>query len=261
MECEPDAGSHRGIHYDSGPMFVTPGSGSIRQHAPVKHQTILHVLHEAGELERLPFRMKVMGKERIVPVQIGAKPDSGFDDPLEMLKDCHRRIEHFINILCVVAQRAEGRALAEDETAAVQAALNYFRLGGQRHTEDEEESLFPRLMALGGFSELNRLEHDHDEAGGLHAEVEALYQTWISTGSLNESQSRSLQSLTGRLRDLYQAHIQIEDNVIFPKAAEVLDNNTIGAIGQEFRARRQAGNHTSRMPHPSSAWTGSGEVL
>jgi hypothetical protein len=44
-------------------------------------------------------------------VQIGAKPDSGFDDPIGMLKDCHRRIEHFLDILCLVAERAHARAL------------------------------------------------------------------------------------------------------------------------------------------------------
>jgi hemerythrin-like domain-containing protein len=173
-----------------------------------------------------------------VAVQIGAKPDSGFDDPIGMLKDCHRRIERFLEILCAVAERAQGRILTEEEIAAVQSALNYFRVGGQRHTADEEESLFPRLIAAGGFEELDGLEHDHAEAGQLHAEVEAIYHTWISAGSLSESQFRLLLSSTGRLRDLYQAHIQVEDNVVFPKAAQVLDRNVIGTIGQEFRARR-----------------------
>ena len=42
-------------------------------------------------------------------IPIGAKPDSGFDDPIGMLKDCHRRIEHFLNILCLVADRAHIR--------------------------------------------------------------------------------------------------------------------------------------------------------
>lgn len=46
-------------------------------------------------------------------MQIGAKPDSGFNDPIGMLKDCHRRIEHFLGILCVVAKRAQGRGLTE----------------------------------------------------------------------------------------------------------------------------------------------------
>lgn len=172
-------------------------------------------------------------------IQIGAKPDSGFDDPLGMLSDCHRRIESFLGILCVVAERAQGRSLTQEEIAAVDSALNYFRVGGQRHTADEEESLFPRLIAAGGFAELDGLEHDHTEASQLHAEVEALYRSCISTGSLAESESRRLLSSTDRLRNLYQAHIQVEDKVVFPKAAQVLDSDAIRAIGLEFRSRRQ----------------------
>jgi len=83
-------------------------------------------------------------------VQIGAKPDSGFDDPLGMLKDCHRRIEHFLSILCAVVERAQQQTLTDEEIVAIQSALSYFRVGGQRHTADEEESLFPRLIAVGG---------------------------------------------------------------------------------------------------------------
>jgi hypothetical protein len=48
-------------------------------------------------------------------IQIGAKRDSGFDDPLGMLKDCHRRIENFLGILCVVVERAQGRSLTGEE--------------------------------------------------------------------------------------------------------------------------------------------------
>ena len=38
-----------------------------------------------------------------MPVQIGARPDSGFDDPIGMLKDCHRRIAHFAGVLVAVS--------------------------------------------------------------------------------------------------------------------------------------------------------------
>jgi hemerythrin-like domain-containing protein len=172
-------------------------------------------------------------------IQIGAKPDSGFEDPLGMLKDCHRRIEHFLGILCIVAERALDRSLTGEEATAVHAALSYFQTGGQRHTADEEESLFPRLLAAGGCAELERLEQDHAEAGQLHDEVEALYRSWISAGSLGENESRRLLPATARLRALYEAHIQIEDNVLFPRAAQVLAQDAIQAIGQEFRARRQ----------------------
>jgi hemerythrin-like domain-containing protein len=172
-------------------------------------------------------------------IQIGAKPDSGFDDPLGMLSDCHRRIEHFLHILCFVAGRAQGRSLTYEEAAAVEAALGYFHLGGVRHTADEEESLFPRLIATGAFAELEQLEHDHRDAGGLHAEVETLYQKWIRNKTLTEPDTERLLAATNGLRELYETHIRMEDEVVFPRAAKLLDRSSIEAIGQEFRGRRQ----------------------
>jgi hemerythrin-like domain-containing protein len=174
-------------------------------------------------------------------IQIGAKPDSGFDDPIGMLTDCHRRIEHFLNILCVVVGRAQGQALSGEEAEAIHAALQYFRVGGERHTADEEESLFPRLRAglgSGALEELQRLEDDHDSAAGLHAAVETLYLKWISEGRLNEIESRRLASDTERLKHLYEAHIQVEEQLVFPRAVQSLDSETVQAIGREFRARR-----------------------
>ena len=174
-------------------------------------------------------------------IQIGAKPDSGFDDPLGMLKDCHRRIEHFLNILCVVVGRGQGRALSEEEIEAIHAALQYFRVGGQRHTADEEESLFPRLRTgsgSGALVEIQGLENDHEAANGLHAVVESLYLKWISDGSLDEFDAHQLASNTARLKELYAVHIQVEEQHVFPRAAQLLDSETIQTIGQEFRNRR-----------------------
>lgn len=175
-------------------------------------------------------------------IQIGAKPDSGFDDPIGMLIDCHRRIDRFLHILCVVVDRAKGRDLTNEETAAVQSALLYFRTGGLRHTADEEQSLFPRLRtnsAVGSAEELDRLESDHRQANELHAAADALYSAWVASGRLNAGEEQRLQACALQLKSLYEAHIQIEEKVVFPRAAEVLDSRTIAAIGQEFLARRK----------------------
>lgn len=174
--------------------------------------------------------------------QIGAKPDSGFDDPIGMLIDCHRRIERFLYVLCVVANRARNRALKDEEVAALQSALQYFRVGGLRHTADEEESLFPRLRFFSAtdiLAELRRLESDHCQAGELHALVDASYSEWIAAGHLSPEDERRLQSGTRQLKHLYDEHIQIEEKTVFPRATEMLDSQTIAAIGQEFHARRK----------------------
>jgi hemerythrin-like domain-containing protein len=174
-------------------------------------------------------------------IQIGAKPDSGFDDPIGMLKDCHRRIESFLHILCAVVDRAQGRSLTGEERAAVQAALQYFRTGGQRHTADEEQSLFPRLRKSDAqaFEEIDRLEHDHREANDLHTSVERAYSVWIESGEVGPDETRQLLTETSRLKKLYSDHIHVEETTVFARAAQVLDRNALTAIGTEFRFRRK----------------------
>jgi hemerythrin-like domain-containing protein len=174
-------------------------------------------------------------------VQIGAKPDSGFEDPIGMLTDCHRRIEHFIDVLCLVVDSAQHRALSDDEARAVEAALEYFRVGGARHNADEEESLFPRLGGRTGedsLVELAGLKEDHEVALSLHAEVESRYRKWISDRMLDTVDWRALSVATTKLKALYAVHIQVEEQVVFPLASKTLDEATLELIGQEFKSRR-----------------------
>jgi hemerythrin-like domain-containing protein len=174
-------------------------------------------------------------------IKIGAKPDSGFDDPIGILKDCHRRIERFLDILCLVAERAYTRSLTGEELSAVRAALQYFHVGGERHTADEEESLFPRLRGEsteGNLEAIDRLQRDHQHAAGLHESVDWLYTEWISAGLLGPDEQQRLLSHTRRLKQLYAEHIQVEERIVFPHALQLLDSRTIAAIGKEFRDRR-----------------------
>lgn len=173
-------------------------------------------------------------------IQIGAEPDSGFDDPIGMLVDCHRRVEDFLGILCVVAERARNRELTDDEKGAVQSALRYFKIGGQRHTADEEESLFPRLRGKPNpaIDAIAGLQSDHRRANRLHDSIENLYLAWISGGKLATEETERLLSQTGELKELYSTHILMEESVVFPYAAKVLDSEVISRIGAEFKMRR-----------------------
>ena len=175
-------------------------------------------------------------------VQIGAKPDSGFDDPIGMLKDCHRRIERFLGILCLVARQAQGRALNIDERNAVEAALRYFDESGPRHNLDEEDSLFPRLRAIEAaavLQKVKRLESEHGIAGVMHDETAQLYSKWMAKGGLSTDEGIRLLTITEELQTLYREHIHIEEDVVFPFAAKLLDRDAVAAMGSEFRIRRE----------------------
>lgn len=184
-------------------------------------------------------------------IQIGARPDAGFDDPLGMLVDCHRRVERFLNVLCRVAERAEGRALSGEEIEAVEAALHYFRESGPRHNSDEEDSLFPRLRecldpggdhrsdeARGVLVEIDRLRGEHRENEVLHRETEELFAKWIAEGALHGADRNRLRAATARMEKIYKDHIRIEEQLVFPRAKKVLAPAAIFAMSEEFKTRR-----------------------
>lgn len=184
-----------------------------------------------------------------MPVQIGARPDAGFDNPIGLMKDCHRRVEHFLDVLRMVARSAHGRALAEDESKAVETALTYFRGSGPMHSRDEEESLFPRLRALGSSSplaehllvEIAKLEDDHHQAAALHSEADVLFSRWRAGGTLAARAAAQLEFVTGELARIYSTHIAVEEGLIFPRAAELFTRKELDAMAREFRERRQLG--------------------
>lgn len=173
-------------------------------------------------------------------VQIGAKPDSGFDDPIGMLADCHRRIERFLNILCRVAERAEGRALSGEECEVIQAALKYFQESGPRHNKDEEESIFPRLRSAHAavMIEVDQLESEHRETEALHKECSELYARWMAEEGLHGADRTRLRAVVTRLERIYREHIRLEEDIVFPCAAKLLNRSAVAEVGAEFQARR-----------------------
>lgn len=145
--------------------------------------------------------------------------DGESDDLIGMLLDCHRRIEGFSRILCVVTDRAQRRAMTDEETMAVRSALQYLREGVQRHIADEEESLFPMLRiesCRGRFEELDALEKDHRDIDNLSQVVLTLYSLWIEDGCLSTEDALQLRFSAGQLKSLCEKHTQAEEQILFP---------------------------------------------
>jgi hemerythrin-like domain-containing protein len=177
-------------------------------------------------------------------VQIGQKPDHGFSEPIGLLTDCHRRIERFLAVLAKIASELNGAGMNADQRLAFSGALNYFRDSAPKHTADEELSLFPRLRAAGGpevdalLADVDRLEADHVRADRLHREVDELGEAWLRNGTLPRDAASRLREITAKLTAIYSAHIDLEDNRVFPAAARLLGTADQNAIGQEMAARR-----------------------
>jgi hemerythrin-like domain-containing protein len=178
-----------------------------------------------------------------MPVTLGAKPESNFSDPFGLLSDCHRRIESFLTVLVKAGEIGD---LDEGALNSLGRALNYFRDAAPKHTADEEESVFPRLRdtkdaaLVQALALMESLERDHAEAS-LHAEVDALGRRWLERRSLEPEELRRFRELVGSMAQIYVAHIEAEDQHLFPIARRALEANAV-EIGREMAARRGHGS-------------------
>ena len=179
-----------------------------------------------------------------MPITIGSKPAGNFSNPIELLSDCHRRIERFLAVLVSIARQAHGESMTEEQRDDWLRALEYFRNAAPRHTADEEESLFPRLRQLAhpqvrdALAKLQELEKDHEEAAGWHEEVDRLGRRWLIDAMLKREDAERLTEALNRLTKLYAHHLVVEDESVFPLAAAVLPHTEKAHIGIEMAERR-----------------------
>lgn len=180
------------------------------------------------------------------PIPLGGRPLADFTQPLQMLHDCHRRIEHFLEVLRKVAEQFGDRELSDEARRALDKSLVYFSEAAPRHTADEEQSLFPRMRTSSlpavqtALSELDRLEADHREAEGMHARVETLGRHWLRVGRLNDAEVGEFRSLLDELTAIYAAHIRHEEDHVFVIAERALSADDLRSVGEEMRQRRNA---------------------
>ena len=133
----------------------------------------------------------------------------------------------------------------EDVPHAFESALRYFSQAAPKHTADEEESLFPRLRQISNaeitsaLSRLDELEGEHRRADSLHAEIERLAVKYLSAGRLSIEEVVRFRDAVRELRILYDQHIAMEDDIIFPMAASFLTQHDKSAIADEMASRRK----------------------
>lgn len=179
-----------------------------------------------------------------MPIQIGQKLESDFRNPLGLLSDCHRRIEKFLNLLIQITEQASGDELSEEQGQAFEVALRYFREAAPKHTLDEEESLFPRMRnhksteGEAALALLDALHADHQLAEKGHQAVDRLGRAWLLNGKLSAGDAQQLITQLISLREIYEKHIAIEDERLFPLAATTLERSELEAIAREMALRR-----------------------
>jgi len=167
-------------------------------------------------------------------------PTAGFDHPIEMLVACHERVRRNCELVQRIAERLEDEGPDEEVRLAAAAVLRYFDVAGRDHHRDEEDDLFPALLAAapvtsrpGVESLVARLLSDHRNLDRLWSQVRPQLE------ALSQSRPPSLPpALALAFARAYDDHIAEEEAVLLPLARRLIPTDTIARLGASMAARR-----------------------
>ncbi|MCW5981578.1 MAG: hemerythrin domain-containing protein [Bryobacteraceae bacterium] len=159
--------------------------------------------------------------------------------PLDHLVACHRRIEQRLETLeRVVPHLADRR---EEALAAIRSSLEFFDTNGAWHTEDEEQSVFPRLrdqVSPEQRAYLAELERQHDDAEALHVELTRRVEDMKAADPIPTDLIHRYAAVVGKLAAIYRPHIASEDAVLNELGRRVLGDAELLQIAGEMKRRR-----------------------
>ena len=159
-----------------------------------------------------------------------------FDNPLEMLLACHGKIQSQCATLRKLLQHLSTHGCDEQARQAAQAILRYFDTAGENHHADEEQDLFPCLLATPNAEVHELIARLLDEHKVLNAAWQQLRPLLlgITEGRAPELDIKSVEHFI----TVHNRHISLENAQLLPQAAKLLDHMQLEALGRSMAARR-----------------------
>lgn len=182
-----------------------------------------------------------------------ASPAAGFDQPFELLAGCHDRVRRSLALLQRLAAHVAGNGIDAPARSAAHDVLRYFDLAAPLHHQDEERHIVPRLQAsadpaLQAAAVQMLAEHGRIEAlwQALRLELQALIDA-VDGPHTGPAQAR-LQTLADAFVAVHQPHLALEDGLVFPSVADLVDAAERQTMGAEMAQRRGVTPPPQRQP-------------
>jgi len=171
-----------------------------------------------------------------------AKSQPKTEDAVDLLTGCHDRIRHFTGVAVKLAH-AQGAAPQEIVQAAA-GVHRYYSVSLPLHEADEEETLRPRLGTVADEKVRHALMAMSDQHMAIDELLERLLPLLLMVQNNPEALSAAgaeMCAITKALDEMFHAHLQMEEEVIFPAIRAQLPDATQAEILREMQGRRTPG--------------------
>ena len=163
------------------------------------------------------------------------------EDAVSMLVSCHARIRHFTAVALRLAF-AESVPAAEIAQAA-EGVHRYFTVALPLHEADENESLHPRLRQSAPEGELagpaaDAMVEQHKSIDEIVERLVPICELLKANPTLHGSVAEELRQLATALQQMFDSHLKLEEETIFPAMRKYLTREQLGEIEREMRDRR-----------------------
>ncbi len=170
------------------------------------------------------------------------KPQNIENDAVGLLIGCHQRIRHFTSVATKLAHAQA--ATPEEIQDAAESVYRYYSVSLPLHEADEEDSLRPRLARVADERVQHALAAMHDQHMAIDDLLERLLpllRMVSNNPALIADAGAELCSITSALSQMFQAHLQMEEEVIFPAIDANLTESDRAELLVEMRERRKQG--------------------
>lgn len=166
-------------------------------------------------------------------------------DPIQHLQHCHEQIERSLSIVhnAVASLKSTEPVLRAEAATALDYELALLHLLAKLHTQDEEQSFFPRLRRTlkdsDGLGELMQFcESQHREGEAIFEQLALCVRNLASSrGPSADNQISRLEDLVGQLTNHYRPHIDLENERLLGQASHYLNALDLDEMTQEMRVR------------------------
>jgi iron-sulfur cluster repair protein YtfE (RIC family) len=176
---------------------------------------------------------------QITPARPSQQPP---EDAVDLLMGCHQRIRHFTGVAGKLAH-AQG-ATADEIRQAAAGVYRYYSVSLPLHEADEEATVRPRLDPVAD----ERVRHALLAMADQHLAIDELIERLLPLLRLLEQNPDTqnqvggeMCSLTKALDEIFRAHLDLEETVIFPAIREFLPESARAEMLAEMQQRRKQG--------------------
>ena len=167
-------------------------------------------------------------------------PGAGFDEPIEMWLACHERVRRFALLMGRIAEHVRKNGHDEDAQVTAASIRCYFNEAAQRHHEDEEVDMFPRLRERLAADANPTVSDVVDQAEADHLEMAGLWKRLdVTLAAIQRGKPAELDpALIERFATHYHHHIDAEERVLLPAMKRPFSNGDWQVIGRAIAERR-----------------------